>query len=285
MSNAIVPLDYELFFYANDFRDLCQPLLCNTNVDLFLYARVYQDGSYFNLNTDPNLEKFMLVKNQGQFNFDFTLLEAIFDSKQFSKNKKCIFTTDDIDDINYFTTVFKKFNLKSCLSIVEKFDDYYELCSFMTRLNKSVYSFYITHYSILEKFILFFRENGFELIEVGEKNKIILLNSNLKYRKMVNDLGRTATKENGHAVNLKANFNLKKYPISNGNIRAYVTPRELECLQYLGQGFSYKEIGSILQISNRTVETHLQQIKNKLNIYSHAQLLKIYHSSQLVNLL
>ena|SRR3990167_5347114 len=43
-----------------------------------------------------------------------------------------------------------------------------------------------------------------------------------------------------------------------------LTKREMECLQYLLQGYSTKEIARELDISPRTVEVHHFSIKNKL---------------------
>src|SRR3990167_2645312 len=42
-----------------------------------------------------------------------------------------------------------------------------------------------------------------------------------------------------------------------------ITARELDCLHHLSKGLTAKEIGKTLKISHRTVETHLQHIKEK----------------------
>jgi DNA-binding NarL/FixJ family response regulator len=53
-----------------------------------------------------------------------------------------------------------------------------------------------------------------------------------------------------------------------------LTEREIEVLRGFSQGLSYKEIGSKLNISPRTVETHKQHIQEKLNLHSTAELIK-----------
>lgn len=53
-----------------------------------------------------------------------------------------------------------------------------------------------------------------------------------------------------------------------------LTSRELEILQAIAEGKSTKEIASLLLISIKTVETHRQQIMEKLKIYSVAELTK-----------
>lgn len=67
----------------------------------------------------------------------------------------------------------------------------------------------------------------------------------------------------------------KKYYPANSKERSYMldfspkeknlSERELECVFHLLRGRSMKEIGKELNISPRTVETHLEKIKVKLN--------------------
>lgn len=53
-----------------------------------------------------------------------------------------------------------------------------------------------------------------------------------------------------------------------------LTGREREVLQLLAEGKSTKDIAALLKLSARTVETHRQQIMNKLNIHKAAELVK-----------
>lgn len=55
---------------------------------------------------------------------------------------------------------------------------------------------------------------------------------------------------------------------------AQLTPREREVLQLIAEGRTVAEIAEILAVSQKTVETHRQQIKAKLNLQSVAQLTK-----------
>jgi len=53
-----------------------------------------------------------------------------------------------------------------------------------------------------------------------------------------------------------------------------LTAREREVLQLLAEGNSTKQIANSLHVSMKTVETHRQQIMNKLNVQSVADLVK-----------
>jgi DNA-binding NarL/FixJ family response regulator len=61
----------------------------------------------------------------------------------------------------------------------------------------------------------------------------------------------------------------KKPPVAR-----MLTLREREVLQLVAEGNSSKKIASTLHVSVKTIETHRQQIMNKLNIHSVAELTK-----------
>ena len=54
----------------------------------------------------------------------------------------------------------------------------------------------------------------------------------------------------------------------------YLTAREEECAIYLMQGSTLKEIAQALDLSPRTVEFYLKNIKNKLNCRTKFQMMR-----------
>lgn len=61
-----------------------------------------------------------------------------------------------------------------------------------------------------------------------------------------------------------------------------LTKRETAVLKALAAGLSNKEIAQVLDISVRTVETHRQNVKNKLDIHTSAGLIKYALAKQLI---
>lgn len=55
-----------------------------------------------------------------------------------------------------------------------------------------------------------------------------------------------------------------------------LTPREQTCVALMTQGLTDKQIASHLRISPRTVETHLNSSKIKLNVHSRAELIVLF---------
>lgn len=50
--------------------------------------------------------------------------------------------------------------------------------------------------------------------------------------------------------------------------------RELEVLRYVGEGFSNKEVASVMQISIKTVENHVAHILQALHVHSRVELVR-----------
>lgn len=80
------------------------------------------------------------------------------------------------------------------------------------------------------------------------------------------------------------NFNKEKcYSIKNGE--SAFSSRELECLFYLIRGKSAKIIGKILNISPRTVEQYVENIKIKLDCQSRCDIIEAAINKGLVNII
>ena len=61
---------------------------------------------------------------------------------------------------------------------------------------------------------------------------------------------------------------------NEGTVFKMLSAREREVLQLLAEGKSTKQIASVLNVSVKTIETHRQQIMEKLDIHSVAELTK-----------
>lgn len=59
------------------------------------------------------------------------------------------------------------------------------------------------------------------------------------------------------------------------DLSKYLTKREIEILAYLADGKPNREIGKMLHISTRTVDTHRSNILKKLKLRTNAELVKV----------
>ena len=71
--------------------------------------------------------------------------------------------------------------------------------------------------------------------------------------------------------------------IAEGVYRAFneafgLSRRQTQCLFYIASGFSIKEIANKIDKSPRTIETHINVLKNKLNMHIRSRLVWVYNS-------
>jgi DNA-binding NarL/FixJ family response regulator len=65
-------------------------------------------------------------------------------------------------------------------------------------------------------------------------------------------------------------------PPTSATVTESLSPRELEVLELLSQGFTYKEIAKQLEIAHRTVNVHVDRIYKKLHVQSRGQAVAKY---------
>jgi len=63
-----------------------------------------------------------------------------------------------------------------------------------------------------------------------------------------------------------------------------LTPREIEVVQLLANGYTNRQIASLLAISVRTVESHRSNLMSKLNLHSRSDLVQYAAKNGLLNL-
>ena len=78
----------------------------------------------------------------------------------------------------------------------------------------------------------------------------------------------------------KLSFNeLLNNLLCENNINISLTTRERECLQHIAQRKTYRNVGKLLNISSRTVETHIINAKVRNNIETTSELVEMYYNS------
>lgn len=73
-------------------------------------------------------------------------------------------------------------------------------------------------------------------------------------------------------------------PVKRNDLFEVLTKREVEILTHLADGRTNREIGKILHISVRTVDTHRSNILKKLKVKTNAQLVKIALAHDLIKM-
>ncbi len=101
-----------------------------------------------------------------------------------------------------------------------------------------------------------------EWIAAFKTTKIYLerFNSSLKLNKSNLIIKETPSFDNENITKHKKTYNIKIF-----NEEVNITRRELDCLLLLSRGLKTKQIATILNISYRTVESYINNLKIKTN--------------------
>ncbi len=235
----------------------------NMGITTFVYQNFINDKQYFPVANNINWIKYHL---NNMCDFNKTFQQKIFLSE------KDIHTFWPSKPIDPLLTSFYSFNIWNGIMIVNRStkSSSIEAFSFATNYeNTDIINFYISNFQRLKEFILFFKKKILD-----DKDELILSKSiTLKNPLLFKDSLNTFEK-----IRRPDNFVLSTISTNSGPIN--ISCRENECLLYLSKGQSFKEIASNLNISSRTVESHLSNIKNKLNCYSKSQIIDLYLRSK-----
>jgi DNA-binding NarL/FixJ family response regulator len=124
------------------------------------------------------------------------------------------------------------------------------------------------------KIIMFtvFEEDNmiFEALKAGAKGYLLKKTSNEKLLTVLKDIYEGATYMSpGIAAKVLASFS--NVPKKEPKETYHLTTRELEVLNHLAAGLSYKMIASTCDISMNTVRTHIKRIYEKLQVNSNTE--------------
>ena len=248
-----------------DVLEICKPLLTYTLVDYFDYHRFCFDGRHVHLSThaayandyiteqcDPSLQEFQHNLHRYAFmSTDMPLPALAVNKKQFQTNIQ----------------LASDFGHPHRLYILAPFDTHYEVCGFGTqKITSGVAEYLINHIDIFEKHIVYFRSKAKKLIEQS---------SRIPYFFDLKTTSHNDKKERALYSDRKGfNQAIENLNLSIGDIT--FSPRQSLCYKYFATGRTMKEIAKILNISHRTVEGYIEEIKNKLNCRYKSELIDIY---------
>ena len=132
--------------------------------------------------------------------------------------------------------------------------------------NNEIYDIYLNKTGLLERFNLYFTEAGSKVISDISRQKHGVSFKKIKERSVAaND------DSIGYHDYLSA-INSNKVYVPDLQKVIHLTAREKECAYWLVRGKSISEISMILNISGRTVESHINHIKKRFDCYKQCRL-------------
>lgn len=250
---------------------ICSMSLKSIGVTYFNYIKIYNDGSRELLTNNAtwidHFYKNELYKSVGVVDIEYLLPKGYF---LWSELKN--------DDPAY-SQGRETFNIDNGLSFVIKKKQETILYIFAaTRDNHSINNFYVRNIDLFKRFILYFNDKASNLIKKAAGNKIYLPEKQIvtSSRKLKNiDISQKTRSDFFKMTNIDRFF------LFNQDENLYLTKREAECVTYMIDGATAKQTAKILGISFRTVESYIQQIKEKLKCSSKEELISLLIESNI----
>ena len=244
-------------------KELAEPLQKYMGISSFSYMRIYNDCSYLSLLNgyeEFNKAYFENIEKSDP-HFIQTMQNTLLNEPQFS-----IWPVDRVNLTPIFS-LLEAYNIWHGFQISYRRNNYCELFSFtFNRYSDDKTEFFLKNIPLLLKFTDYFKSHAGDLIDDSDKTKIATFPKKFSIEP-INNL-----EVQNFLLELDKPFILKG---NHGNI-AQLTKRESECLKIFSSNKTAKEIANILNLSSRTVELHLSNIKQKLGVNYKNELLKCF---------
>lgn len=174
----------------------------------------------------------------------------------------------DYESNPVITHAINNHNLWHALTVYVRLNEHIEMYSFATtEKDNTVISLYMNNFIYLERFIFYFKNKAKELISIQGKEPLFLQRKELTFNYTSNS---SDIREKG----LLNQTQIKRFFV--GQVEIAPSAREIDCLYLLHLGYSIKKSATILNISPRTVEYYLNNIKEKLGCCHRQELVDFY---------
>lgn len=241
--------DHPIFTLKDKVQEASRSLLEIFGFNYFQYLRCYADGSMNCLTNNPGL--FEYVKEYNDQPIVFSSYEEEHENTPFYW-----FLWDEaLPPTAPLQLAREKFNFHNGLTLVRRTKNYYDMIAVaLPYEHANPGSFYLNKIKIIEQLIYDFDKQNKDLLHLLNKTAIALPQAyrDVNYQDLCLSQGK---------VNVRGKIGM-----------TYLTSQELVCLRFVFQGFSYKQISQMLEISPRTVETYLLRIKQRTGYTTYFEL-------------
>lgn len=236
---------------------LCAPLFMNFGITHFGCIRIFKNGQLLRIANNKEWTR-------KYFECEFYNDLDIYSMDQVPLNK-CHYVPLIGAPFNaHCKALCLEFNIWNFMLVYERFSTYGDFWFFgTTKENHQIINFYLNNKDLLSHFTFYFKDKANDLFNLNNSSKLISTKiAPLKGEgKLLNCIEKIEEEIN-------SNYFLDKR--HNGKS---LSKRESECLFFFSQGRTMKETAERMELSPRTVETHINNMKHKFNCHTRGELL------------
>lgn len=231
---------------AQDIHEICKPYLKQYSLAHFNYFRLYKDRSIFYLCNNPDWLSHYYLQN-------YPTVGAFEQQPELANLRYVLWSALSSRDVILKDTR-EMFGIHHGITLIKKSKNYHEFYNIgSSNPDASTINFFINHYDTLNKLTLLFQEKADKLIRLSQKQKLILP-PHLHNPQMIKSNDKAIYSEE---IKQKNNF---------------LTQTESICIKLYLTGKTPLEIANLLNVSKRTVEKHIENIKLKFHCKKQIQL-------------
>lgn len=247
--------------HLNRINKIVSPLKKHLSIDSFFYIELFsgKDRSFFLSNQSVVIEKFLEIGG-----FSQAFYSALNQAKS-NNYQSFVWPLKPKDAVG---KMLQDYSLVNGITIIIKTESSIKTYAFISKaIDFQLANLHINEPELLFRYINYFNYHAKEML--SEREKYLASFKTQSTQKTINEF---ASIQRG-IQNFRKDTQLKRYYLESSDI--YFTPKEMQCLKYLIEGRSCKEIAKTLHRSTRTIEKHIISMKKKIGVSSKSALIKI----------
>lgn len=238
-----------VYQYQNQLQKIIKDFEEQSKYVKFLnYLRHFDDGSFLSITSQPEWLEFWVKKHCNQ---NTVLPRMITGIHRWSEN-------NNENILAMIKTAKENFGIENRIEFVYRDENNkcFHTYSFFSnkKYSEKTNAFYITRKAQLLKFIIYFDKYAKPLIVKAEEeeNRFLIPNYSLFSKKQ---------EQEDYVLNLRAL-----------NAKTEISDREFEVMMFYANGYTVKQISQIMCRGEKTIETHLHNIRNKMHYSDRASM-------------
>ncbi len=253
---------YPPLTHAEDLAQICKPLE-KLNIHYFAQVKIDQNNHFSAIGMKPEFAKLYLEKEY--YNFDIHMAKTegersyiLWDLINVDKQSLALQEDCQGHNINHLFTI---------VQVGNKNKEYFH---FATEANlPSINNRYLQNLDVLNRFILYFKDkiSSHKSLAKSHDYKFSISDQKANFYTQTESVALDPS-------NLMQEFSLTRIAFNDQG--DYLTHREFECLHWLSLAKTIDQIALLLNITTRTVNAHIANIKEKTGCYTLFQLGALY---------
>jgi len=256
--------------HLNFVEKLCAPLMNNFGINGFSYRRFLPDGNSLGLNNNLEWHQHFCSHFLGK---NIALYEK--EIQAVSNNRGLMFFRAGDPSKTPYEQALHQYGLWNTFALYLKHPNWIEGFYFAADIQTPEdLNYYMNHLDGLSLFVTHFSHKIGSIMSGLSTQKLYLPTvAKEKYAK------KTQSKLPRTLHDLLQGLEIEEFHLPIGRRSIVISLREFQCLFFMSKGQTFKEIGKSLNLSPRTVESYINNLKSKTGTNSKSELIKLYFKS------